>query len=195
MKGYIPELLSTDAFNVPAMAAKVALIELTTTQTAAADDDGLLSGVSLGSSGAVVKTEFLADMPYCRNVTIATTGTAGNVKAGKIVIEGEDINGDALVEEADVTADTHVAFTGACAFKKITKVTFPAMDGAVTAKMGWGDLYGVPYKFAQAPLSLGAVDHVNEAITWTVDDDELAKNTFTFSSAPAGEAVQIAMFV
>ena len=30
MRGYIPELLSTDAFNVPAQAAKVALFELTT---------------------------------------------------------------------------------------------------------------------------------------------------------------------
>ena len=49
--------------------------------------------------------------------------------------------------------------------------------------------------FSAAPLALGAVDHVNEAITWTVDDDELAKNTFTFSSAPAGETVQVAMFI
>lgn len=195
MRGYIPELLSTDAFNTPVPAAKVALIELSTAQAAAADDDGLLSGVTLGSSGAVVKTEFLAAMPYCRNITIATTGTAGNVKAGTIVVEGEDINGDYLKEEAEVTVDTHVAFTGACAFSKITKVTFPVMDGAVTAKMGWGDLYGVPFMFSAAPLALGAVDHVNEAITWTVDDDKIAKNTFTFSSAPAGETVQVAMFI
>ena len=195
MRGYIPELLSTDAFNVPAQAAKVALFELTTAQAAAADDDGLLAGVTLGSSGAVVKTEFLAAMPYCRNVTITTTGTAGNVKAGTIVVEGKDINGDYLKEEAEVTADSHVAFTGSCAFSEITKVTFPVMDGAVTAKMGWGDKYGVPYMLAAAPLSLGAVDHVNEAITWACDDDEIAKNTFTFSSAPAGETVQIAMFI
>ena len=134
-------------------------------------------------------------MPYCRNITIATTGTAGNVKAGTIVVEGKDINGDYLKEEAEVTADSHVAFTGSCAFSEITKVTFPVMDGAVTAKMGWGDKYGVPYMLAAAPLSLGAVDHVNEAITWACDDDEIAKNTFTFSSAPAGETVQIAMFI
>ena len=195
MRGYIPELLSTDAFNVPAKAAKAAIFELSTAQAAAADDDGLLAGVSLGSSGAVVKTEFLAKMPYCRNVTIATTGTAGNVKAGTIVIEGKDINGDYLKEEAEVTADSHVAFTGACAFSEITKVTFPVMDGAVTAKMGWGDLYGVPYMLGAAPLALGAVAGVNEAITWTVDDDEIAKNTFTFSSAPAGETVQVVMFI
>lgn len=195
MRGYIPELLTTDAFNVPAPAAKVALFELTTAQAAAADDDGLLASVSLGSSAEVVKTEFLHEMPYCRNITIATTGTEGNVKAGTIVVEGEDINGDYLKEEVTVTADTHVAFTGACAFSKITKVTFPKMDGAVTAKMGWGNLYGVPYLLSAAPLSLGAVDHVNEAITWTVDDDELAKNTFTFSSAPAGETVQVALFL
>lgn len=195
MRGYIPDKLSTDAYNVPAPAAKVALFELTTAQAAAADDDGLLASVSLGSSAEVVKEEFLNDMPCCRNITITTTGTEGNVKAGTIVVEGEDINGDYLKEEVTVTADTHVAFVGTCAFRKLTKVTFPKMDGAVTAKMGWGDKYGVPYMFAQAPLALGAVNFVNEAITWAVDDDELAKNTFTFSSAPAGEVVQVAIFL
>lgn len=193
-RGYLPSELQSDAYNCPAPAAAVALFEYNVEQAAAADDDGLFS-VSVNGSAVTVTGEDLGSMPACRNVTVKSTGTEGNVKAGAITITGTDINDDVITETVTVTADTHIAFTGTKAFKTVTKVEIPAQDGAITVKAGWGDLYGLPFKFSQAPLALGAVNFVNEAVTFTVNGADLAKNTFTFASAPAGEAVQLALFI
>ena len=193
---YLPDLLQTDAFDFPIDVCQAAVIELSTAQAAAADDDAILAAFTVGTTaGGVTKTTFAAQPPYPRNVTMTSTGTAGNVKAGKAYIYGIAMDGSAISEEITITADTHVAFTGTKAFVKVTKVFVPVMDGNVSFKVGFGDLYGLPYKLATKPLCIGSVDGAQEAVTLAVSAESIEGNTFTFSSAPAGEAVKLVLFV
>ena len=103
--------------------------------------------------------------------------------------------GEEITEEIAITADTHVAFVGTKAFAKVTQIFVPKMDGTVAFKVGYGNLYGIPYKLGSKPLCIGSVDGVQEAVTLAVSAEGIEGNTFTFESAPAGEAVKLVLFV
>jgi len=196
MGRYLPDFLQTDAFDYPIDVVRAAAIELSTAEAAAADDDAILAAFTVGTtSGGVTKTTFAAQPPYPRNVTVTSTGTAGNVKAGKAIITGVAMDGSVITEEVTITADSHVAFVGTKAFVEVTKVFIPAMDGSVSFKVGFGNLYGIPYKLGSKPLCIGSVDGVQEDVILAVSAEGVEGNTFTFESAPAGEAVKLVLFV
>ena len=196
MKGrYLPDLLQTDAFEYPIDVCQAASINLSTAQAAAADDDGILAAFSAGTTTAGYTKTPSGQPPYPRNITMTSSGTEGNVRAGTAKVYGLNMAGEEIVEEITITADTHVAFTGTKAFAKVTQIFVPKMDGTVSFKVGFGDLYGLPYKLDSKPLCIGSVDGVQEDVTLAISSEAIEGNTFTFESAPAGEAVQLVLFV
>ena len=181
--------LSTDVFGVLADEAKIAHLHWTTAEAAAADDDGLIDGQAVNSTADVVMDEFLNEMPCARTLKATVAGTAGNVKAVSITVEGEDIGGNHITEVLPAfTADTTGAVTGVKAFKKVLKATCPKMDGAVTIDVGWTDTLGIPFAFAAAPLLFATFNNAVEgtAPTLTMDADEPEKNTIDLNSTLDG---------
>ncbi len=181
--------LSTDVFGVLADEAKIAHLHWTAAEAAAADDDGLIDGQAVSSTTAAEVEEFLNEMPCARTLKATVAGTAGNVKAVSITVEGEDIGGNKITEVLPAfTVDTVGAVTGVKAFKKVTKVTCPKMDGAVTIDVGWTDALGIPFAFAAAPLLFATLDNTVEstAPTLVTDADEPEKNTIDLNSALDG---------
>lgn len=189
-------LFQTDAFNVPLRDANDAIIEWSATEGATADADGIIDG---GECSGTETVEILPDeghetLPACRNVTCTPGGTAANIKAVKVTVYGTDINGDPQVEELPAfTADTATAVTGSKCFKTIEKISVPAMDGSgVTVDLGFGNLYGLPFKFKTKPLAIGSVDGTSKTLTFNVADGEWT--TVSFATNPANKAAKIVLF-
>ena len=189
-------LFQTDAFNVPVRNANDAIIEWAVAECATADADGIIDG---GACSGTETVEILPDeghetLPCCRNVTCTPGGTSANIKAVKVTVYGTDINGDPQVEELPAfTADTATAVTGSKAFKTIEKISVPAMDGAgVTVDLGFGNLYGIPFKFSKKPLALGMVGTTAKTLTFNTSDGEWT--TVSFATNPSNNTAKIVLF-
>ena len=189
-------LFQTDAFNVPVRNANDAIIEWSATEGATADADGIIDGGACSADTAVtlLPDEGHEKLPCCRNVTCTPGGTSANIAAVKVTVYGTDINGDPQVEELPAfTADATTAVTGSKAFKTIEKIVVPEMDGAgVTVDLGFGNLYGLPFKFKTKPLAIGSVDGTSKTLTFNVADGEWT--TVSFATNPSNKAAKIVLF-
>jgi len=197
MDRYIGKL-STDVFGVLADEARIAHLHWTDEEAAAADDDGLIDGQSVTSTADIVMDEFLNEMPSARTIKATVAGTAANVKAVSITIEGEDIGGNFITEALPpFTEDTLGTVTGKLAFKKITKATCPKMDGAVTVDIGWTEALGIPFAFSSNPLTFALLNGVTEATapTLVTDPDKPEKNTIALDTALDGQKAVDVYFV
>lgn len=158
----------------------------------AADSDAMVDGAEC-TTGAeadpLVITAFAAQPAWPRNivVTVAAT-TAADVAAGKITVTGVNMAGETITEEHTVTADTPATFTGAKAFKAVTSVSVPVQDGAsVTVDVGWGDLYGIPYKLtADELVILKLFNNATDAGTVANSATVLESNTYDPNGTPDG---------
>ena len=169
----------------------------TALQAVAADADGILAEQTPGVAELVVSTGF-GTLPCPRNLTVTGTGTAADVPADSVVIEGTNINDEAITESFLFTVNDNTAIVGAKAFKTVTKVTFPAGDGADwQATVGWGDKLGLPYMLSHNTILAAYLNNTLEgtAPTVVVDDDEIEKNTIDLHSALNGTVVDAYVIV
>lgn len=185
--------LQTDAVNVPANEARVAFMVWTKEQGATADVDGIIDGGAASASETVTlyPDDGHAVLPCARNVTATSGGTAANIKAVRVTVYGKDLNGMPKKEELPAfTADSATTVTGSVAFTEIDKITVPAMDGAgVTVDLGFGDKYGIPYKFTSNPLYLASVDGTTKTATFNKVNGEYT--TVSFQTAPANKSASL----
>lgn len=95
-----------------------------------------------------------ATLPAPRNVTITTAGVTPADAPANAVINGLDVDGNALSETITV-AQTATIATGVKAFSKITSIVLPAADGtAATLAFGFGSKIGLRKKIkARAGLT------------------------------------------
>lgn len=170
--------LSTDAFGITIPELKVGLIDFG--KPALADDDGILDDAATDTTNATsypndTTTDFLAQPDIPRGLKFTPSAAAD---AGNIVVEGLDYEGTPVKEE--VATNGASAVTSTYAFKKVTKITFPADSSGISWDVGWGDNLGLPLKFASKPLVLEYDDGVLKTTTGTItiDADVLAKNTY-----------------
>jgi len=117
-----------------------------------------------------------------RNVTLTLTETAADVAAVQAVVIGTDMADEVLTETMPVfTVNTIGSVAGSKAFKTVTSVVIPAMDGAgVECSVGFGNIAGIPalaFSAALKPIAVSAT-----AITITASTTVLASNVFTLDS-------------
>jgi len=147
----------------------------------------------------VVTTTGFTNPAAPRNVTATAGGTAGDIKAVQVVIEGTNYAGEAISETLPVfTVDTAGIVTGSKAFKTITKVTIPAMDGAgATVSVGFGAKLGLPYKLTHNTVLHAFLDNAREgtAPTVAVSATVLESNTITLNSALNAKVVDAYLIV
>lgn len=125
-----------------------------------------------------------------RVITLRSGGTAGHIKAVQAVVTGTDMSGAVISETMPVfTVDTATTVTSLRAFRTVTSVVVPAMDGAAAeVSIGVGPALGVPYKMAFATDVLRCYfDGIVEALAaQTVSATVLSLNTVTTTTALDG---------
>ena len=186
--------LGTDVYGFVVKELKVGVISLTAAQGAVLDADGILDGQASAADATTTVTEFLAQPPYPRNITILPGGTTADVKAGNIPVYGTNIRDEAISEAFAFLANATDPTVGVKAFKTVTSVVIPAQDGAgATFDVGWGDKLGLPYMASGNTVLHVLFDGVKETTAPTVvfDADEIEKNTIDLNSALDGSLIDI----
>jgi len=203
-----------DAASVLGM-AQVRQYKWTAAQAVAADPDGIVDGAAgpadtvdedqqpvEASPLVIIPTDeaFIKQPPCARNlVVVVAATTTGNVAAGKVVIAGKDINGDAISEEFTVTGDKGETITGSKAFAQIASITIPVQDGeSVTFDVGWGDKLGLPIKLANGVHHIATyLDATAEATapTFATSGTAASGNTVDLNSNLNGKAVETLFIV
>lgn len=167
-------------FQVPAAKATVAS---TTGIHAAIVDTGVQQVVTTGITNPSVP----------RNITATAGGTATDIKAIQVIIEGTSYADEVITETLPAfTVDTAGTVTGNKAFKTVTKITVPAHDGTgATTAIGFGEKLGLPYKFTHNTVLATYLDNVKEGTAPTVATSATAieSNTIDLSSALSSNVV------
>lgn len=133
------------------------------------------------------------DVP--RNITATAGGTAGDIKAIQVVINGTDNDGVAISESLPAfTVDTPGTVSGNKAFKTVTSFTVPAHDGTgATTAIGRGTKLGLPKRLARDSVLAAYLNGVKEGTAPTVaaDATNISGNTVILNSALNGTPVRV----
>lgn len=176
-------LMPSDVFGTTLGEMKVGMLRYTKEQAADLDANGILAEYETSASEAKTATTFLNQPPCPRQITAIVKSTdAGEVTADStIIINGTNILGKAITETLTFTANLATAKTTAKAFKTITSIVFSAQaDGTPAFDVGWNEVIGLPFMFAEKPFVLEKFTGVVQftAGTLTIDDNEIEKNTY-----------------
>lgn len=193
------QVIQSDAESKNVDAAFGAHLTFSATEAVAAVTNGVKAAFATASGAAtVVNTGFT--QPTCpKNITLTTAGTAADIKAVQAVVAGTDFNDQPITETMPVfTLDTATTVVGSKAFKTVTSVTVPAMDGnGATVAVGFGEKLGVPYKLAHNTVLMAFLNNVKEGTAPTVATSAtvLSDNTMDLNSALNGTVVDAYLLV
>lgn len=185
--------LCTDVYGVNVDHAKIGHIFISEAEAIAADTDGIHVAIA-GTDKAQTITTDISNPPYPRNITLDIGGTAGDVKAGDIVVYGTNICDELISETFTLVDDTDTDQVGDLAFKTVNKIVIPAQDGTgATFTFGFGDKLGLPFKLDRNTVILTMHNKTAEsnAPTVAVDADEIEKNTIDLNTALNGKEVDV----
>lgn len=179
-------------------AAYTAHLQYTATEAVVASNNGVLAAFATSTLPTEKTTGFT--QPTCaKNITATAGGTAGDIKAVQVVIEGLNEAGQVITETLPAfTVDTVGTVVGNKAFKSITKVTVPGMDGAgATVSIGYGEKLGIPYQLPHNTVLMALLNHTKESTppTVAVSATALESNTIDLNSALNGTVVDVYLIV
>ena len=140
--------------------------------------------------------------PYVpRNMTATAGGTAADIKAVQVAFTGTNFADEVITEDLPAfTVNTAGIVTGSKAFKTVTQISVPAMDGTgATVTIGWGDKLGLPYKLAHNTVIPG-MTYLNNTVeatdpTVAVSATAIESNTIDLNSALDGTVVDAYLIV
>lgn len=175
--------LSPSAYDI------LRLARITIDNAALASTTAVHASAVCGIAQTVITTGFTNPVTP-RVITLTSGGTADDIKAVQAVVEGTDIDDQPLSETMPIfTVNTATTVTGLKAFKTVTKVTVPAMDGAAAeVAVGTGPALGIPYKLQfAADIRQAYFDGAVETLAAvTVSATDLCLNTVTTTTALNG---------
>ena len=140
-------------------------------------------------------TTSITDPPTARNITATSGGTAGDIKAIQVTINGTAEDGSVISEVLPVfTENSATTVVGSKAFKTVTSIVIPAHDstGATTA-IGLGAKLGLGFKVSQDSVVNAHFNGVRESTRPTVafSGTAMESNTITLNSALDGSEVLV----
>lgn len=191
----IGQRIQTDANKVSIDQSFIAHIQFS---PLASSNNSIHAAIASTASQQVVTTNISnPDVP--RNITATAGGTATDIKAIQVIIEGTSYNDEVITETLPAfTVDTAGTVTGNKAFKTITKITIPAHDGTgATTAIGFGEKLGLPYKLSHNTVMNAYLDNVKEstAPTVTISPTALESNAIDLNSALNGKVVDVYLLV
>lgn len=155
----------------------------TTAVLAAVTDNGAEQTVTAGITSP--------DVP--RAVTATAGGTAADIKAIQVTVNGTNADGATITEDLPAfTVNTAGTVTGSKAFATVTSVVIPAHDGtAATTAVGTADKLGLGYHLSRNTVINAFFGGVLEGTAPTVatSASALESNTVDLNSASDGSAV------
>ena len=188
--GRFPGKVNTDVYGVQADEMRLVHIQYSAAQTAAAAAEGILKDEVFGTGAARTISTFIAQPPCPRNLTLVASGT----QTGKVTVYGTNIADDPISEVFTMNSATPVV--GTKAFKTITSVVVPVKAGSEVLDMGYGQLIGLPFLFANKPMGFALNDYVLDTTpTFTVDADEIEKNVVDFNGSLDGSVMDLFLAV
>ena len=188
--------IGTDVLGIGIDRAFIAHFNIAAAAATAASTAAVHAAINCSTDAVEVTTAFTApNVP--RNITATAGGTAGNIKAVQVKITGTDYNDNVITETLPAfTVDTAGTVVGAKAFKTVTKVEIPAMDGACTVAIGYGVIFGLPYKLAHNAKLAAFLDNASDNATLAVSATALESNTMTMAGSPNGaKAIDLYLIV
>jgi len=205
MGGFYPfnpllgQLMQTGVEGVSVDRGFLAHFQVSAANAVAADADGVHAAIACSADTTVTVETGFAAPAVPRSITATAGGTAGSIKAVKVKVYGTNYLDEAISEELDAfTVDTAGVVESDKAFKTVTKVEIPAMDGAgVTVTIGFGDKLGLPFKLAHNTVLFAFLDNTKEgtAPTVTTSATDFEGNTLDLNSALAGKVVDAYLIV
>ncbi len=152
---------------------------------AAVTDDGTEQTITTG----------FTDPPTPRVLTATSAGTAGDIGAIQVTVNGTDEFDEVLQEVMPVfTVDTATTVTGSKVFKTITSVVIPAHDGTgATTSFGLGDTLGLGVLLTRNSVLATFFNGVLESTLPTVNfnSTDIESNSILLNSALDGSAVLV----
>lgn len=143
----------------------------------------------------VTVTTAITDPDVPRNVTATAGGTAADIKAIQVTVNGTNEDGEAISEDLPAfTVNSAGTVVGSLAFKTVTSIVIPAHDGTgATTAVGLGSKLGLGVILSRDTIVNayfgGALETTRPTVAF--DDDEIDKNTVTLDSALDGSAVLV----
>jgi hypothetical protein len=186
--GYNPKKgrIKTDDLGAAIDRAFLAHFQVAAANAIAAAVAGVLAAITDTGTQQEITSGF-SDPAVPRNITATAGGTAGDIGAIQVIVEGTNYADEEISETLPAfTADTAGTVEGSKAFKTITKVTIPAHDGTgATTSIGFGDKLGLPYKLAHNTVLAAYLNNAKEGTAPTVAVSALAieGNTIKLNSA------------
>ena len=190
--------VQTDVKGLGVMQGFIAHFQVDATKATAASTNAIHAAVVSAASPSVVITG-ITNPSVPRNITATVGGTATDIKAVQVIIEGTNYNNEVISETLPVfTVDTVGPVMGNKAFKTITKITIPAHDGTgATTSIGFGEKIGLPYKLSHNTVLATYLDNVKEGTAPTVATSitNLESNTIDLNSALNSKIVDAYLIV
>lgn len=170
----------------------IAHVHLSTTQAVLGTTTYVKAAVTSTAEDQEITTGITNPL-YPRNVTATAGGTAEDIKAVQVIVEGTNENDEVITETLPAfTANTAGTVTGSKIFKTITKITMPAHDGTgATTAVGTGNKLGLGFKLSHNTVLSAYRNNVLEgtAPTVTVSATAQESNSITLNSALNGTVV------
>jgi len=191
--------LQTDVPGVTAPdEGRIAHLSWTAAEAAAASATAVHAAITDNGSEQVITTG-ITNPPCARNITATAGGTAGDIKAVQVLITGTNMLDEVITESLPAfTVDTAGIVVGNKAFKTVTSITLPAMDGTgATVSIGYGDKLGLPYLLTDNNLLKTHLNHVLEgtAATIAMSATLIESNTIDLNSSLNGTVVDAYLIV
>jgi LysM repeat protein len=186
--------LQTNAPGVTVDEAFIAHLQVSAVKATAADTNGVHAAVTDTGEEQVIETGF-TQPSVARNITATAGGTAGDIKAVQVIVEGTNEAGEIITETLPAfTVNTAGSVAGSKAFKTVTSVTLPAHDGTgATTEIGFGEKLGLPSKLSHNTVLFAYLGNTKEgtAPTVTVSAAAVEDNTVDLNSSLNGTAVDV----
>jgi peptidoglycan hydrolase-like protein with peptidoglycan-binding domain len=197
-KHYFGQTITTDAGDTVVDRAFLAHLQVLAADATAASTTGVHAAVTSTASPSVVTTGITnPSIPRC--LTATAGGTATDIKAIQVVVEGTNYADEVITETLPAfTVDTAGTVQGSKAFKTVTKITIPAHDGTgATTAIGFNEKLGLPYKLAHNTVLAAYLDNAKEgtAPTVTVSATVLESNTIDLNTALSSKVVDAYLMV
>lgn len=161
---------------------------------AAASTTKVHAAVTDNGSTQTIKTG-ITNPSVPRNITVTAGGTAADIKAIKVTVEGTNAFGETITEEiGPFTENEAGTVEGNKAFKTVTKITIPKHDGTgATTAIGVGNKLGLPERLSRDTVLNAYLAGAREGTrpTVAVSATKIESNTVKLNSNTNGEPVVV----
>lgn len=171
----------------------IAHFQVPAASAVAVETNNICALFATSADSTTVKTTGITNPSVPKCLTVSSDGTAADIKAVQVTITGTNYLDEVISETFPVfTENTKTTVVGAKAFKTVTSISVPAMDGAgVTVSVGESEILGLPFKLTHNTVFITLLNNAVEgtAPIVTTSATAIESNTIDLNTALDGAKV------